>query len=220
MIKRIEDFSHTDEFKSLERVIETNAPEDYGGLRMFNGERDYLMQIPREFAATICFLRSEFKDRKLCYLEIGTASNLANTMLWNNLNIDKNIILDNLCCTNSEKSLVRNLAFKNGTIFIVGDSTSNKVKENFSRLDFKLDLIFCDGNHEYEYVKNDFNFYSKFLKSGGFFIFHDTDSNRYLGVKKFINEIEMNDIPLFKKSGEFIDSSKKNRCGIEIYKKL
>ena len=106
-----------------------NAPVAYGGTKLFDGDRDYLMQVPEEFANTLCFLLYQFeRQRDINFLEIGTASNLTNTMFWNNFSIGNNVIIDALKCPNIEKSLVGNLSFKDGTVFIIGDSTGEKVK--------------------------------------------------------------------------------------------
>ena len=111
-------------------------------------------------------------------MEIGTASNLTNTMFWNNLNIENNVIVDALLCPNVEKSLVGNLSFKDGTVFIIGDSTGEKVKRQVSSLGLEYDIVFCDGNHDYEYVKKDHEFYSQMVKVGGYFVFHDIDNDK------------------------------------------
>lgn len=42
-----------------------------------------------------------------------------------------------------------------------------------------LDFIYIDGNHEYEYVKNDLNMYYPFVKQGGIIAGHDI---QYSGV--------------------------------------
>ena len=113
------------------------------------------MQIPEEFSEFLCYLKDFFVNKSLNFLEIGTATNLTNTMLWDNLQIKNNVILDNLECPNVEKSLFGNLKFKSGTIFIIGNSNDVDIINKTTNLNIKYDLIFCDGNHEYEYVKSD-----------------------------------------------------------------
>lgn len=58
--------------------------------------------------------------------------------------------------------------------------------------DRKLDYLFIDGNHNYEYVKNDFYTYSKFVKDGGIIVFHDINGFDCPGVKKIWEEIKSN----------------------------
>ena len=68
-------------------------------------------------------------------------SNLTNTMFWNNLNIIDNVIIDNLECPNVDRSLFGNLQFKDGTVFIIGDSTGIKVQSRVESLGLKYDIL-------------------------------------------------------------------------------
>ena len=108
----IKDYITKERFQHHYDVIRANAPVSYGGLKLYSGKRNYLMQSPNEFAATLCYLEDYFKDKGIQYLEIGTASNLTNSMIWNSLNVKENIILDNLECPGTAESLVGNLSFK------------------------------------------------------------------------------------------------------------
>ena len=157
-------------------------------------------------------------ENKINLLEIGTASNLANTIFWNNFCIENNIIIDALVCCNIEKSLVGNLKYKPGTVFIVGDSTSSNVQNKVSKLKLEYDLIFSDGNHEYEYVKRDFEFYSQFVKPGGYFLFHDTNNHKAQGVRKFLFSVDMKREG-FEKVLDLEHTGYENTCGIRIYQK-
>lgn len=66
--------------------------------------------------------------------------------------------------------------------------------------DFKLgsiDFVFIDGNHEYEYVKEDIEEWSKIVKPGGIICGHDykKDDGRKYGVIEAVNEyVEKNNI--------------------------
>jgi hypothetical protein len=205
-------------YKEFYDTIRANAPVAYGGTKLFDGDRDYLMQVPEEFASTLCWFLNQFgKVRPINLLEIGTASNLTNTMFWNNFNIQNNVIVDALLCPNVDRCLVGNLQFKEGTTFIVGDSTNDKVQNNVRRLDILYDLVFCDGNHEYEYVKKDFEYYSQLVKINGYFLFHDTDNVNVPGVRKFIDECKFGG---FKRVAKFKQTGYKNTCGIEIYRRV
>lgn len=51
---------------------------------------------------------------------------------------------------------------------------------------FKIDLLFIDGDHSYEGVKKDWDLYSQMLKSGSIVIFHDIGWAQ--GVKRVVNE--------------------------------
>ena len=58
---------------------------------------------------------------------------------------------------------------------VTGDSThANTISEVETILNGrKADFLFIDGNHEYEYVKKDFENYSKFVRNGGIVGFDD-----------------------------------------------
>jgi cephalosporin hydroxylase len=59
----------------------------------------------------------------------------------------------------------------------------------------KVDLLFIDGDHTYDGVKKDFEMYKKFVKKGGFIVFHDITSHIFdekVEVYKFWNEIKNN----------------------------
>ena len=78
----------------------------------------------------------------------------------------------------------------------------------FVRQDIKIDLLFIDGDHSYEGVKQDFELYSKILSDNGVIIIHDTDDayeetlivsedqrkdyHRFDGPSKFIKELQEN----------------------------
>jgi len=90
---------------------------------------------------------------------------------------------------------------------IWGDSHSAEIK-NATREALNgrlLDLLFIDGDHTYEGVKDDFDTYSVYVRSGGAILFHDIVTNNHFqsyGVDRFWREIS----PRFEKRFEFIDS--------------
>jgi predicted O-methyltransferase YrrM len=55
-----------------------------------------------------------------------------------------------------------------------------------------LDFLFIDGNHMYEAIKHDFEFYSPLVRPGGIVAFHDIAPNEEGGGSKFWNEIKHN----------------------------
>lgn len=85
-------------------------------------------------------------------------------------------------------------------------STSEKAYYDFFvRQDIKIDILFIDGDHTYDGVRNDFELYSKLLTENGIIIIHDTDKEfeetlivsedakkdyqRFDGPSKFIKEL-------------------------------
>jgi cephalosporin hydroxylase len=88
-----------------------------------------------------------------------------------------------------------------------GDSHSISVKEAVGSAlqDRSVDLLFIDGDHSYDGVKEDFLTYSKYVRSGGCILFHDIVPNHHFpeyGVDKFWRELSNR----FGKSLEFVDS--------------
>jgi len=71
-------------------------------------------------------------------------------------------------------------------IHIIGDIT--EVSKFFN---MEIDALFIDALHTYEAVQNDFNNWSKFVKLGGFVIFHDYNAS-FEGVTRFCNELKEN----------------------------
>lgn len=69
--------------------------------------------------------------------------------------------------------------FSDGVVLIDTASqlpvTVNKVIEQTQNA--KFDLIFIDGDHEFNKVMEDFNIYSKFLSNRGVVVFHDINPN-------------------------------------------
>jgi len=64
---------------------------------------------------------------------------------------------------------------------------SMPVSAEFS--DESVDLIFVDGDHEYEGCKMDIETWLPKLKTGGFMAGHDYGHERFPGVKKAVDEI-------------------------------
>jgi len=50
----------------------------------------------------------------------------------------------------------------------------------------KIDLLFIDGNHDYKFVVKDLR-WLKFLKVGGYVLFHDYFDSAFGGIKKAVD---------------------------------
>ena len=61
----------------------------------------------------------------------------------------------------------------NNWIYYIGDSSSNYILNKIKESNIKFDLIFIDGDHTYNGVKNDFQNYKQFLNDDGIIAFHD-----------------------------------------------
>ena len=88
---------------------------------------------------------------------------------------------------------------------------------------YKYELMLIDGNHNFEYVTKDFEYYYRFLADDGLLMFHDIDNDKVAGVREFIktNPILKNK---FLQCCNFVDSEnyiKKetfgSQCGIGIF---
>ena len=90
-------------------------------------------------------------------------------LLRTTLNIEKN----NKC---SKINLIQGNSFSNKTV----EKLKNLLKE-------KIDLLFIDGDHSYNGVKNDFIKYSEFVKSNGIIILDDFNIE-HTDIVKFVYE--------------------------------
>lgn len=64
-------------------------------------------------------------------------------------------------------------------------SSSQQANETFSR---QIDLLFIDGNHDYEAVRDDFLLWSPRVRPGGWIVFHDVGSSHLSGPKRVVEE--------------------------------
>jgi predicted O-methyltransferase YrrM len=71
------------------------------------------------------------------------------------------------------------------------DSTDQKTIQKVKELMPEVDLLFIDGNHEYKYVRWDFENYSPLVRNGGIILFHDVFPIHYfIQVKTFWEELK------------------------------
>jgi predicted O-methyltransferase YrrM len=74
------------------------------------------------------------------------------------------------------------------------DSHSPRTFERLARIfsDTPLDLLFIDGDHSYEGVRNDFLTYGSLVRQGGIIAFHDVlhHSDPNIGVERFWSELK------------------------------
>ena len=61
--------------------------------------------------------------------------------------------------------------------------TSKEAAKKFNK---KIDLLFIDGRHDYNFVNLDFNLYYPKIKDGGIIVFHDTIG--WPGPKRVVKE--------------------------------
>jgi predicted O-methyltransferase YrrM len=81
---------------------------------------------------------------------------------------------------------------------IVDDSHSTSCEDALLKVlnGRKIDLLFIDGDHSYNGVKQDFETYSKYMSDHGVVGFHDIfsrgDDHMNIGVRQFWSEIRKN----------------------------
>jgi cephalosporin hydroxylase len=149
-----------------------------------NGGGLLIWQYPNQFSKYLCLL-SQHKISS--YIEIGCRWGgtfvLTNEYLKLFNTINKSVAVDiidspvsNYCISNSEAE------------FIKINSQDKNFKKYMSNNYF--DLIFIDGDHSYDGVKND---YETCKNSGKIFVFHDIINDVCPGVKQFWSELKNNE---------------------------
>jgi cephalosporin hydroxylase len=149
-----------------------------------NGGGLLIWQYPNQFSKYLCLLRTQKINS---YIEIGCRWGgtfvLTNEYLKMFNNMNKSVAVDiidspviNYCISNNE------------TQFIKLNSKSKEFKDYINNNFF--DLIFIDGDHSYNGVKNDYEI-SK--NHGKIFVFHDIISDVCPGVVQFWNELKNNE---------------------------
>lgn len=106
--------------------------------------------------------------------------------------------------------------------FIQGDSQTVEIRDKVKEFCPKYDLIFIDGDHSYNGVKNDFELYKTLLSDRGYVVFHDIDpehifADNYGGqVYKFWQDLDYGNktnIVTIKSSGKVSTHGKTERFG-------
>lgn len=113
------------------------------------------------------------------------------------------------------RRILRRLPLSSQRLHIVwADSHSQKTGEQIRQLvDRPLDLLFIDGDHSYEGVRQDFEMYAPLVRPGGLIAFHDIaeSNNSYDQVQRFWNEIKGN-----YQHQEIIENPKQGWAGIGV----
>jgi predicted O-methyltransferase YrrM len=140
------------------------------------------LEIGVHNGSSMSYIVSEEQTKK-CYgidLFDDTISRYSHDNLMLN-NSYQNILNNNI---NSQINLIKGNSFDKTTI----TELENKINKE------SVDLLFIDGDHTYEGIKNDFINYYKFVKKNGFIIIDDYEPN-YPDIVKFVDEyIKNNDL--------------------------
>lgn len=73
---------------------------------------------------------------------------------------------------------------------IVLDTSENAYYNFIVKQDIQIDILYIDGNHSFEGVRDDFELFTKNLSKNGLVILHDTDANY---SKEFIKSHDIRD---------------------------
>jgi predicted O-methyltransferase YrrM len=97
---------------------------------------------------------------------------------------------DNLAMSKTIKNLnsIKSKYYNNAKFTLIqGNSYFDTTEEKFKQeCNFSIDLLFIDGDHTLDGVKNDFERYSKYVRKGGFIIFDDYHHDI---IKKYCDEL-------------------------------
>jgi len=125
------------------------------------------------------------KDLHDNILEIGLGMYGGTHMLWRQ--IFKHV-------TTIEWSLLLTLKFKllerldNRSRVVIGNSHK---ADTFTKVNNTYDVVFIDGDHSYEGIKNDYEMYRVLVKDGGIIAFHDCvcEINGF-GIVNFLHDLK------------------------------
>lgn len=114
---------------------------------------------------------------------------------------------------------------ENKIVEFKGDSHDSEFIKNVkNNITEKVDILFIDGDHTYEGVKQDFINYYDLVKENGFIIFHDIVDSKHHRDYGCVVSILWNEIKNLYPSWEFIDNNEYPGCpyvsmGIGVIKK-
>lgn len=185
-------FEFTEEYKNdVIEMIRHNTNVEIGGYRLYDGSNSHLMQSPWELTDFVCALKAheQATGKKLRkFMEIGFSAGINNTVLNKFFNFDEIVAVDIMGSLINTNGLQANLRHKNITL-LVGNSVEERTIEKMKLLG-GYDLVFIDGNHSYEFVKQDFYNSLTMLNEGGVIAFHDVDCPDWPGINQFWNELK------------------------------
>lgn len=149
-----------------------------------------VLNFPRH---SIRFAKKYFRNKPITVIEIGTYEGENALSMLKMLNIRKLYLIDpyreysdylnsekdktQQHLSKVEKSARKRLSKYKNKIIWIKDCSDNAVK----KIKEKVDFVYIDGNHNYEFVKKDMENYYRKLKKSGILAGHDIASNEYGG---------------------------------------
>jgi predicted O-methyltransferase YrrM len=177
-------------------------------------------QIKSEIISLLDFVKSH-NPQYVC--EIGTADGGTNFLLSQAIPSVKLMIAVDLFVKNKFKlshfsKSSQEIKFVDGSSY--DDNTVNKVRQILG--DRQFDLLFIDGDHNYEGVKKDFLKYRNLVREGGIIVFHDIVPDYFTrhGVKtgRWVGGVPIfwNEIKSAYQNWEFIENTDQDGLGIGV----
>jgi cephalosporin hydroxylase len=177
-------------------------------------------QISSEIKSFLAFA-NEKNPQTVC--EIGIAFGGTNFLLREAISSVREIIGMDHCVRNSK--LITHFKRPSTKVhFISGDSHSEQTRSKLGSYlsSRKLDLLFIDGDHSYDGVKQDFLMYKEYVREEGIIVFHDVIADFHQrfgqqtgrdsgGVPKFWQEVKQE-----YEHYEFVESQDQDGFGIGV----
>jgi hypothetical protein len=171
----------------------------------------------------------KLRNKKLNILEIGIGgyntpkAGGGSLRMWQNYFPNSTILGVDLFVKNKFKlshfsKSSQEIKFVDGSSY--DDNTVNKVRQILG--DRQFDLLFIDGDHNYEGVKKDFLKYRNLVREGGIIVFHDIVPDYFTrhGVKtgRWVGGVPIfwNEIKSLYQHWEFIENTDQDGLGIGV----
>ena len=140
-----------------------------------------------------------YKTRRRFFLEIGTFQFELTTyflsLLKDSTKDEVQVVCVDIKDAYPAKRQLLEMLCPKRFVFIQGDSTDdNTVQRVKSRKPPYFDIVFIDGNHKYEIVKQDTENYAGMVGKKGYIMWHDATSR----ISQYIKDLQTIGIPLKK----------------------
>lgn len=165
----------------------------------------HVQQNPDEFAALLCYLLRRCRPIAL-YGEIGVAAGGTTRLIYDNIGFENAVLIDNGAHPKHVHFKSNIAEFKDYVVALIGDSHSPAIADALKILgDDRFDVVFIDGDHSYEGVKQDIELVRPYCSPATLVIFHDTVACD--GVKRAFAELP-------DRLAEFVSDDKRLGIGI------